>query len=107
MRAIAWAAVACGASLQLQDVRHLPSLSVVLLLPQDDTNIYAPALARYDNRVETMLGMGAAGVVEALLRTACRMPSQPECAAMKAQVHPNARGSDSEGQNASPEGCTG
>ena len=56
--------------------------------------VSASTWAGYDNRVEALLGMGAAGVVESLLRTAARMPSQPEAVlVMKAQVHRSAGGS--------------
>ena len=36
--------------------------------------------ARYDGRVEALLDMGAARVVESLLRVAACMPAMPDCA---------------------------
>ena len=47
--------------------------------------------ARYDARVEAMLDMGAAGVVESLLRSVARTTRVEECAAYEAQVQQRAR----------------
>ena len=53
--------------------------------------------AAYDDRVGTLLGMGAASVAESLLRTTARMSEQPvqpagvDCALMMAKVHHDAR----------------
>ena len=53
----------------------------------------ASTWAGYDNRLGTLLGMGAAGEVQSLLRTTARMPSQQEnYIVMKAQVHRTAGG---------------
>lgn len=49
--------------------------------------VNASTWAGYDSRVEAMLDLGAADVVESLLRTTARMPSQKECVVVKAQVH--------------------
>ena len=43
--------------------------------------------ARYDTKVEALLGMGAAGVVETLLRTVARNSSLRDNAGIRAQVH--------------------
>ena len=47
---------------------------------------------RYDSRVEAALGMGAAGVVESLLRLTARMPISPEYAIMTSQVQRSPQG---------------
>ena len=47
---------------------------------------------RYDSRVEAALGMGAAGVVESLLRLTARMPIQPDFSITISQVQRSARG---------------
>ena len=58
-------------------------MRTALLLRQ----VSASTWAHYDDRVEAMLGVDAAGVVESLLRTVVRMPSQPNVhAVLKAQV---------------------
>ena len=72
-------------------------VSVCLLLRQVMPNlsslIGASTWPRYDNRMEAMLGLGAAGVVESLLRTAVRMPSQADdSVVILAQVRRSAGG---------------
>ena len=76
--------------LQRQGCTHLPIASVVVVLRQVEAE-----WTGYDSRLEAMLSIDAAGVVESLLRTATRMPTQPnEYLVMKAQVHSSARTSD-------------
>ena len=71
--------------LQQHQLPCLPSVSTALLLRQ----VGASTWAHYDDRVEAMLGMEGAGVVESLLRTAVSMPSQPDVHdVLKAQVPP-------------------
>ena len=53
--------------------------------------------AAYDARVEALLGTGGASAVEALLRTAARMPAQKDAGFIKAQVRRSSR---------DPEQCT-
>ena len=76
--------------LQQQGLTHLPSASLVVLLQQVE-----PDWAGYDLRVEAMLSIDAAVVMESLLRTTTRMPAQPkEYLVMKAQVRSSVEGSD-------------